>query len=122
MSILIHFEIAADRLDRAVKFYRNVFGWKIERLEESEEYWYVTTDDGEGFAVTGGLFERGHTVDSTINTFDVPSLDSAAKKITESGGKVLAPKISLPGLGYVQYCQDSEGNTFGIMEYDESAA
>lgn len=120
MPDLVHFEISADDLERASRFYRNVFGWMIESLEGPEKYKFITTNEDE-FAVTGGLTERFHPTDSTVNTFDVPSLDSFARRITEAGGRVLAPKIAIPGEGYVQYCQDTEGNVFGIIEYDELA-
>jgi predicted enzyme related to lactoylglutathione lyase len=121
MPNVIHFEICADDLQRAVSFYSNVFGWKIEKPEGSEDYWVITTGSEEDPGITGGVVNRLDEWDSTINTIDVPSLDGFAKRITEAGGKVLAPKISIAGTGYVQYCQDSEGNTFGIMEFDESA-
>lgn len=33
MSRLIHFEIHVDDMERAKKFYGEVFGWTFERLE-----------------------------------------------------------------------------------------
>jgi len=57
----------------------------------------------------------------TTNTIDVPSVDEFMSKITEAGGKIIAPKHSIPGVGYFASCQDTEGNTFGIMEEDTSA-
>jgi hypothetical protein len=29
--------------------------------------------------------------------------------------------MPIPGVGYFAYCQDTEGNTFGIMQEDKSA-
>jgi len=43
-------------------------------------------------------------------------------KITASGGTVVAPKMAVPSIGYFAYCQDTEGNTFGVMQSDPSAA
>ena len=56
-----------------------------------------------------------------VNTVDVPSVDEFTGKVTKSGGKVVAPKMAIPGMGYVAYCQDTEGNTFGIFQMDEKA-
>jgi predicted enzyme related to lactoylglutathione lyase len=120
MSNVVHFEICVDDLEGAVSFYSKVFDWKIERANDSD-YWYITTGSQEEPGITGGLVNRIDEWNATINTIDVPSLDVFAKKITQAGGKVLAPKISIAGTGYVQYCQDLEGNIFGIMEFDESA-
>jgi predicted enzyme related to lactoylglutathione lyase len=55
------------------------------------------------------------------NTVAVTSVDETISKITASGGKVVMPKTAVPGIGYMAYCLDSEGNTFGIMENDPSA-
>jgi hypothetical protein len=71
--------------------------------------------------IDGGLMKREHPGASTTNTIDVPSVDEFISKITEAGGKIVAPKQSIPGVGYFAYCQDTEGNTFGIMEEDTSA-
>jgi uncharacterized protein len=121
MPNVIHFEICVDDLERAASFYSKVFGWQIEKTEGLNNYWAITTGSGEEPGITGGLTRRRHELDSTINTIDVPSLDAFAKRIKEAGGKVLAPKTTIKGWGYFQYCRDLEGNTFGISELDESA-
>jgi predicted enzyme related to lactoylglutathione lyase len=43
------------------------------------------------------------------------------RKIVEAGGKVLTPKMAVPGVGYMSYCKDTEGNVFGIMQNDPNA-
>jgi uncharacterized protein len=121
MANIIYFEIGVDDLEVAVRFYSRVFGWKIEKAEDGSDYRYITTGDEEDPGIPGGLASRVDEWNPTINTIDVPSLNECARKITEAGGKVLGPKQAIPGEGYVQYCQDPEGNCFGIMEYDESA-
>ena len=39
MSRVIHFEIPINDADRATKFYKDVFGWKIEKWPGTMEYW-----------------------------------------------------------------------------------
>jgi predicted enzyme related to lactoylglutathione lyase len=118
---IVHFEICVDDIAAAAEFYSAVFGWEISQSEYDANYWDITTDAEDDCAITGGLTSRFDEPNPTINTIDVPSIDLFAKKVAQAGGKVIAPKMSLAGLGYVQYCQDLEGNTFGIIEYDESA-
>lgn len=36
-------------------------------------------------------------------------------------GKVVVPKMAVPKMGYLAICLDTENNTFGIWETDESA-
>ncbi len=62
MNRVVHFEIAADDMDRAKKFYEMVFGWKIEDWKGGQfEYGLITTGDvKEPGSINGGLMRR-HT-------------------------------------------------------------
>lgn len=121
MPRVVHFEINVDDPERAIKFYRDVFEWEIKKWEGPIEYWLITTGPEDQPGIDGGLMRREDPSWATINTIDVPSVDDFLKKITEAGGKVITPKTAVPGVGYMAYCQDTEGNTFGIMQEDPSA-
>ena len=56
-----------------------------------------------------------------MNTIDVASCDEFARKVETAGGKVAVPKMAIPGVGWLAYCTDPEGNTFGIMQSDPKA-
>jgi predicted enzyme related to lactoylglutathione lyase len=43
------------------------------------------------------------------------------ERIKSNGGTVVSPKMTLPGIGYLAYFKDPQGNIFGIMEDDPSA-
>jgi hypothetical protein len=120
LSRVIHFEIAAENPERAVKFYQKVFGWKIEKWGPVE-YWLVTTGEDKEPGINGAITEKNGYVTSTTNTIGVSSFDDALEKILEAGGKQLMPKTAVPGIGYMTYCKDTEGNVFGIMQNDPSA-
>lgn len=119
MPRVIHFEIGVDEAERALKFYSEVFDWKTQKWEGPEDYWLVSTgEDGPG--INGGLYRRheGMSFNSHINTIDVPSVEDYLARVESAGGKRVTGKITLPGVGYFAYCQDTEGNTFGIMQAD----
>jgi predicted enzyme related to lactoylglutathione lyase len=118
MPNVVFFEICVEDVERAAVFYERIFDWKIAKGDDSS-YRFIETGENEG--IGGALMTRVEELDSTINTIDVPSVDAVAKEIAAAGGKVMAPKIALEGVGYVQYCQDLDGNSFAIIEYDESA-
>ncbi|KQC15953.1 MAG: VOC family protein [Methanothrix sp.] len=118
MPRVIHFEIAIDKADRAVKFYSEVFGWKVEKWGPMD-YWLVQT--GEGPGIDGALKNRERLHESTTNTVEVPSLEEYMAKVVDKGGEVISEKMTIPGHGYFAYCKDTEGNVFGIIESDESA-
>jgi uncharacterized protein len=121
MPRVIHFELGADDPERAVKFYQDVFGWQIHKWDGPQDYWLITTGETGTPGIDGAIMRREPEM-TTINTIDVASVDDAVAKITASGGIVVAPKMPIPGMGYFAYCKDTEGNTFGVMENDPSAA
>lgn len=121
MPRVIHFEIAVDDTDRAVKFYSTVFGWKINKWEGTAEYWLVSTDDGKEHGINGAIMKREDPNTSTINPIDVSNVLDFMESVKKNGGTVLTKKTTVPGVGYFAYCKDTEGNTFGIMEEYESA-
>jgi uncharacterized protein len=121
MPRVIHFEIPVDQPDRAVSFYTKVFGWKVDKWEGAEPYWLITTGEKGQMGIDGAIMKRTSPVMSTCNTIDVPSIEEFTAKITANGGKIISPKMPIPGIGYFSYCQDTEGNTFGILQPDKSA-
>jgi predicted enzyme related to lactoylglutathione lyase len=116
MAGIIHFEINADNPERACEFYSKAFGWKIENLAGGPNCWLVATG---AEAELGIRYRMGNW--TTVNTIGVSSVDEAIRDIERAGGKMVQPKMHIPGIGYLAYCQDTEGNIFGIVENDPSA-
>ena len=118
MARVVHFEISADEPQRALDFYAKVFDWKAQKWDGPQEYWLLMTGEGQG--IDGGLMKRTPEFPGTVNSIDVASVDEFAEKVTENGGKIVVPKMALPGIGYLAYCTDTEGNIFGIFQTDQS--
>jgi uncharacterized protein len=122
MPRVIHFEVSADDPERASQFYAGVFGWEIQKWDgpNTKDYWLVSTGAVDQPGINGGLFKREGPV-NYVNTIEVPSVEDYIAKVTEHGGRVVVPKTTIPGVGYLVYCQDTESNVFGIMQSDEAA-
>src|SRR5260370_42533970 len=120
MSRVIHCETPAAARECASKFYLKVFGWKFDKWAGPMEYWMVTTGTDGTPGINGGLI-RNTNVKTTTNTVGVESVDTAIKAATGAGGKLVMPKTPIPGVGYFAYCEDTEGNLFGVMQADQSA-
>lgn len=121
MPRVVHFEINADEPERAVKFYQDVFGWQIHKWEGPEDYWLVSTSPDEEPGINGGIMRRNSPGASTYNTVDAPSIDEFLVRAVAAGAQVILPKMAVPGVGYQAYCQDTEGNIFGIHQDDPAA-
>lgn len=123
MNRVIHFEIQADNIDRAKKFYEKVLGWKIEKYENKEksdmmDYWLVMTGKEGTSGIDGGMYLRPaddkiYTYDCTI---DVEDIDKAVEVVKANGGTITREKSELPGVGWFASAKDTEGNRFALMQ------
>lgn len=123
MPRVVHFELTADDPERATRFYADVFGWDVQKWDGPEDYWLITTGkDAPG--IDGAIMGRadGFPRQAAINTIDVESVDEVCSAIAAHGGEIMQPKTTIPGVGYLAYCKDTEGNIFGVMQRDNAAA
>lgn len=121
-SRVVHFELPADDPDRCAQFYADAFGWTIRKWGGPTDYWLVTTGEAPEVGIDGGIGRRQNADDQTTNTIDVADLDAAVGKVVAAGGTITNPKHAVPGVGWLAYATDTEGNPFGMMQSDESAA
>jgi len=121
MSRVVHFEIGAQDTARAVRFYSNVFGWKLQKWDGSQEYWLATTGEQSTPGIDGGVMPAMEGMPGVVNTIDVVDVDEVVAKITANGGAIVEPKKAVPGIGWLVYFKDTEGNVSGIMQSDPSA-
>ena len=135
MPTIVHFEIPADDVERAKKFCSDLFGWKIEKRPRTDgkdtssnmDYWIISTTDSNGnkASIGGGMMKRQeqqqHHHEHITNFIDVNSVDEYSSKIQKLGGKVVVSKMAVPDMGYFAVCHDTENNSFGIWESNESA-
>jgi len=126
MPRVIHFEIHAENPDRAVKFYREVLGWEFTKWDGPMPYWLIKTGPDSQPGINGGLLPRrgvidGQAVIAYVCTVDTNSVDQHVAKAQASGGTLVVPKMPIPGIGWLAYCKDTEGNIFGLMQADPKA-
>ena len=129
MSRPVHFEIHADEPERAISFYTEVFGWTFNRWGDAEPaYWLIATGPDDARGINGGLMKRmgpppedNQPVSSFVITIDIDDLNAYAGRVKEQGGRQVVDKMPIPGVGWLSYFKDTEGNIFGLMEPDEGA-
>ena len=121
MSRVVHFEISAEKPEELIGFYKNTFNWRFEKWKGPMVYWMIMTGDEKKPGIDGGLKKRDEMGTNTVNTIDVLSIDESIKKVTKNGGEIIVPKMAVPGVGWMAYFKDPQGNVFGIMQRDESA-
>jgi predicted enzyme related to lactoylglutathione lyase len=126
MPRVVHFEIHAADPQRAVSFYKALFDWQFQKWEGPMDYWVVTTGPDGQPGINGGLMQRqgeidGQAVIAYVCTVDVADVDASTNTATSNGAQVVVPKMPIPGVGWLVYCKDTEGNIFGMMQADAEA-
>ena len=126
MPRVMHFEIHASEPERAVNFYKTVFDWQFQKWEGPMDYWLITTGPNEQPGINGGLVRRqgeldGQAVIAYVCTIDVADVDASTNTATSNGAQMVLPKMPIPGVGWLVYCKDTEGNIFGMMQADPNA-
>ncbi len=134
---LVHFEIQVDDIERAKKFYSDVFSWEFHgwpmpatAIAPAWTYWGVMTapKDSKEPGINGGLLPRPcpapkpeQGANAYVCTVQVDNFDAVAKKILTAEGRVAMPKFALVGMAWQGYFIDTEGNTFGLHQIDQNA-
>ena len=122
MPTVVHIDIATEDPQRAKEFYESLFGWQMFGPPGMTDYYLIETKDLQGNrGVGGGLGKRGEPSQRITAYIGVDSIDDYTARVAELGGKVVMPRTTVPGFGYLATCIDTEGNAFGLWQEDSSA-
>jgi predicted enzyme related to lactoylglutathione lyase len=119
---VVHFEIPADDVERAQRFYSKAFGWKVNSIPGmGYTMFHTTPTDPQGMVQTpgninGGMLKRQAPIDRLLITVQVADMAQALKAIEANGGKVVRGAQPVQGIGVAAYVKDSEGNTLGLIQ------
>jgi uncharacterized protein len=127
MGRIVHFEIQASQPQALAEFYTELLGWSISKWEGAD-YWLIDTGPADQPGINGGLLPRSgpapvevQAVNAFVCTAGVESLDATLAKAMSLGATVALPKNAVPGVGWLAYIKDPDGNVLGLLQPDESA-
>lgn len=118
MARVVHYDIHAADPEHVSRFYAEAFGWQLQK-GKSEDYVFSSAP-GDTLSFHGNI-HRGREEDNLPVTIRVPSVAESLARVTASGGRVIVAPRAIPGVGYLAYCEDPEGNVFGIFGADIAA-
>ena len=108
---MVHVEFPAQDVDRAEKFWEAVGGWSIESTMPGVDYrMYQEGDQG------GAVYEGDG---GPLVYFGGEDIDADIANVRGAGGEA-EDKQPIPGIGWFTRCKDTEGNSFGLFQSDES--
>jgi predicted enzyme related to lactoylglutathione lyase len=120
---VVHFEIFASNVERARKFYEQVFGWSFEVAGPPDMYLITTGAEADPGLTHGLIAKRSRAVsDGSLNAFrctvTVRSIAETLAAIETAGGKVRSPITAIPGVGQVAEFADTDGNVACVMQHE----
>lgn len=125
MPRVSHFEIHVDDPDRAIRFYSGLFGWQFQKWDGPSPYWLITTGPDSEPGINGGLMRRMgpppadmQPVNAYVCTTVVTDVDGFVAKALGSGATLALAKMAVPGVGWLAYVKDTEGNILGMIQMD----
>jgi predicted enzyme related to lactoylglutathione lyase len=127
MGRVVHFEIHASDMDRAERFYRDVFGWDVQKFDGPIDYRLLNTGPKGDTGIDGALVERrgsadGDAVIAYVCTVQVDDIRATEQKVRDAGGEQVVERQEIADVGHLSYFKDTEGNIFGAMQSASGAA
>ena len=112
------FEIPVRDMDRAQKFYEAVLAAPLRREPMGDKTLAVfgSGEGGVGGCLLAGAGVPAPSADGTLIYLNAdPSLDAVLARVAAAGGRIVTPKVKLPGdMGCFAHVADSEGNRVGL--------
>ena len=125
MDPVVHFEMPYDDSGRMSRFYKDVFGWKMQGLGEKMGHYVLagTSKSGpdgtpnERGMINGGFFPRSNDMPShPAVVIAVKDIRKAMARVNEAGGKVYGEPMMIPGIGDYVAFSDTEGNRASLLQ------
>lgn len=128
MKPVTWFNIPSDDLERAVTFYKEVFGWELQPLSREADdrlsyHTALTAESDANYAplkagrVNGCIVKRSMGLQHPTVLIDVDDLDKSLEAVIAAGGKKVSEKIDLSSAGGIlQFVEDTEGNVIELWK------
>ena len=111
-------ELQSRAPEKASSFYKDLFDWQLEPIEQDGATVYLTIRNSAGW-MNGGIMplsgRQGDAPSFWLTYFTVPSCDRAVELAKESGGGLLAGPME-PGMGRIAVLNDPQGAVFAVFE------
>lgn len=128
MHGIAYFEIHGTDTAALAAFYKQLFGWRVERWGESDTYiFHIKEGDAQdGSGINGAIRQRrgpapahGAPVMGAVLSVALDpgeTLEPYLEKGQQLGATLGVPPFEMPGAGRAAYLRDPDGNVFGLFE------
>ncbi len=113
-SAVVYFEVGGPEDQPLIDFYRELFGWGLQRVGEGINYTLIDTKGGYG--LNGGLGKSGTGAPWSTFYVEVDDVQAALDKAASLGGKTVVPVTEIPGFGTFAMFDDPDGLLIGLSK------
>lgn len=121
-----YFDLTVHDLGKARSFFENVLGWRFEKFPMPYEYYRIQAGSEGEAGIDGGI---GAVKDAPLAggqpltqvTVPVQDLAETLARVQANGGRIVEPKLPIPGIGWYATCAEPGGLRFGVIQADPNA-
>lgn len=118
---IAHFDVPADDVERARRFYERVFGWRFEAFGPPDFY-LIHTGSAQDPGIHGSVSQRPEPAGKGARvgfgcTISVDDLAAIRAAIVANGGRIVLEEYEIVGVGRLIRFEDTEGNPVCAMRY-----
>ncbi len=113
---VVHWEIGGPQGEQLQEFYRSLFDWNIQVMEQMGGYGLVAQEEG---GIGGGIVQTGEGAPPSLVTIyiQVDDLQSYLDKAEGLGGKTIMPPMNISEeIGSAAMFSDPQGNVIGLFQ------
>jgi predicted enzyme related to lactoylglutathione lyase len=116
-SPVVHFEIGGPDDGPLLRFYGELFGWRLTRVHGGVNYTLVDTQGGGG--VNGGIGKSGTGQPWASFYVEVDDLQAVLDTAVSLGAKTVLPVTEIPGMMAFAMFDDPDGLLVGLVKDEE---
>lgn len=96
LGSLVHTELISSDPNKTKAFLEKVFSWRFEQAPGSQPYYMLETPGGDRGGLRGS---QGSEQPTVANYVLVADLDETQQNVQEAGGRIVLPRVDVPGMG-----------------------
>ncbi len=118
---VVHWEMWSPDPARVSRFYAEVFGWKGQDIPGMN---YTLVDTGGPGGINGGIMtpQKGEWPAKLTLYVDVDDVEAYGAKVVAAGGRLLVPRMEVPGVGFLALFADPDERVLGLWQRIEASA
>lgn len=110
---IVHVELAAKDRKSLGQFYKNVFGWELNDVDNMD---YTTFKAGD--CIGGGFnpVTKENPAGTVTVYIDTDDVTASLKAVEKAGGTILVKETDIPNTGKFGLFRDPQGNMVGLYK------